>query len=713
MSDYLSFERSSSSSHSSSASSELDVTRVGGVEDNLSITLNHTVHDELDVTNIVNQGYDESINVTHDLASHLNTLSIGGNGEDTAALFREEDTVGDQINHNIFGGMSPIAPSNRTSFDTRIMSLETETKSEPEHLEDCLNSMYPGRDEIEQFRMLQDIIAEVAPPDKENNHQLLHSIGEEIVDAIAKERTLKKNIHLLSVLAKHMRKKDAERLIQRSISNAQWQAANKHMSVYGAGMQSNHHQEHNKINHRRCIEEKTIQDFIEWLNANDFLQNLAFGEKVVTMSNGYHVAIESVKRTQSITKIIRDYYRHFLKELVEDQAEIDSDSEEVDDDLSTNNEDNEDNEEDKCNSRCSQVSPKSRLRCFLDKDHMGKHKYTPPDLLSPSTITKLLLELTSGEIKSRAGLDNIDVNKGHANFEHMSQMVDMLTSIIGSDEAKEKGEDLKFHINGTREFHKVDFARHLESGNSKCMCIRCGLRCKDTDNIGCESKGSHDPPCQDCQNAFQLLTDISKLHTEAEAVAKNRYTETPALEDDIDSWKQELETCFRNLVDYRAHLVHKHSEAAFDSDFYQDLADDEAVVVCDWKMKILSSKYRESQAEWFSKRGSSLLGFEIHLKSKKDDSRKVFYHLFLSDDTTQDSEAVICAKHYLYTVILPKYGVKKVRFRSDGAMCFSSKEAKAMMALWDNIAKINGGAYETSYKVSVSGCGKTALDVSC
>ena len=56
--------------------------------------------------------------------------------------------------------------------------------------------------------------------------------------------------------------------------------------------------------------------------------------------------------------------------------------------------------------------------------------------MSPSTITKLLLELTSGEIKSRAGLDNNDVNKGHANFEHMSQMIDMLTPIIGSDEPK-------------------------------------------------------------------------------------------------------------------------------------------------------------------------------------------------------------------------------------------------------------------------------------
>ena len=53
------------------------------------------------------------------------------------------------------------------------------------------------------------------------------------------------------------------------------------------------------------------------------------------MSNGYHVAIESVKRTQSITQIIRDYYCNFLKELVEDQAEIDSDSEEVDKTMKT------------------------------------------------------------------------------------------------------------------------------------------------------------------------------------------------------------------------------------------------------------------------------------------------------------------------------------------------------------------------------------------
>ena len=184
------------------------------------------------------------------------------------------------------------------------------------------------------------------------------------------------------------------------------------------------------------------------------------------------------------------------------------------------------------------------------------------------------------------------------------------------------------------------------------------------------------------------------------------------MEDDIDAWGQELKLCLRNLIDYRAHLVHKHSEAQFDSKFYSNIADNEAVVICDWKMKILSSKYRETQAEWFSKRGMSLLGFEIHLKSSSEKKQCVHYHFFISDDTTQDTEAVLCAKHFLYSKILPKYGIKRVHFRSDGAMCFSSKEAKAFMTFWDDLAEVTGGSYESSYKVSVSGCGKTALDVS-
>jgi hypothetical protein len=72
---------------------------------------------------------------------------------------------------------------------------------------------------------------------------------------------------------------------------------------------------------------------------------------------------------------------------------------------------------------------KSDMPCFKKKNHDGKHAYTPDDKLSPSTIARILSNLTNGEIKSLAGLDNIDVIKGHDNFESMREMVKKLVYI--------------------------------------------------------------------------------------------------------------------------------------------------------------------------------------------------------------------------------------------------------------------------------------------
>lgn len=245
------------------------------------------------------------------------------------------------------------------------------------------------------------------------------------------------------------------------------------------------------------------------------------------------------------------------------------------------------------------------------------------------------------------------------------------------------------------------------------MCIKCGLYDAKIDPIKCDMKNAHTPPCGDCQDSFQVrkyhdfyiidhccliltqkalhmyqvLAEMHELHKIAKQEAQKKYQQEPSLEDDMSEMKKQLDNFLNNLIDYRAHLVHKHSEGVFDTNFYGDLEDAEVVVICDWKMKILSSKFREAQQEWFSKRGTSLLGFEIHLDSKGQ-KRDVHYHFFITDDATQDTEAVLCAKHYLYSEVLPKYGIKKVNFRSDGAACFSSKEAKASMVLFDDISRL-------------------------
>ena len=60
--------------------------------------------------------------------------------------------------------------------------------------------------------------------------------------------------------------------------------------------------------------------------------------------------------------------------------------------------------------------------------------YTPKNLLSPSTIEKLMKELTSGGLQSRAGLDNIYIEKGAENFAEMISIIETLSTFLGNKE---------------------------------------------------------------------------------------------------------------------------------------------------------------------------------------------------------------------------------------------------------------------------------------
>ena len=129
------------------------------------------------------------------------------------------------------------------------------------------------------------------------------------------------------------------------ISSHRWRAANIHRKLYGPGIPNF---EPIAIKHRRRIEEKTVQDFVEWLNAGDYLQNLAFGEKTVKISNGFHVAIEYIKRKNSIIKITRDYYRNFLDGCVDEDVDNDNSERNAVSDVDEYSDDDNDDIEGEC-----------------------------------------------------------------------------------------------------------------------------------------------------------------------------------------------------------------------------------------------------------------------------------------------------------------------------------------------------------------------------
>jgi hypothetical protein len=388
---------------------------------------------------------------------------------------------------------------------------------------------------------------------------------------------------------------------------------------------------------------------VQWLHASNYLQNLSFGHKVIQYCNGVHTAIEAVKLTKNITRITRDYADMWLKEnnsSEDNNVEIVDNSE--NDDVNNNIILGDENV-----TQCTAICRKSRAQCFLRKDHKEKrHKFTPKSRLSSSTIENILHQMTAGKIRSLAGLDDTDVEKGRDNFLSMKSLVRTLSEagMYGRNGCPE-ADVLIENIGRMEEFHKIGFPRHLGNNESHhiCTCFSCGFHDEGTDHIECtlRESGQHLGPCGECADSFKVFADIFKFHD----TVKTRLDELgtlendPILQDDIECWHQDIHWNLGNFLDYRRHIAQTEDESLHDQEFYKDLKEDEAVIIMDFKMKILASKYREKQKDWYSKRGFSCLGAMIIFgSSKESNENEVVYHIFLSDDTTQDGNYVNTAK---------------------------------------------------------------------
>jgi hypothetical protein len=91
-------------------------------------------------------------------------------------------------------------------------------------------------------------------------------------------------------------------------------------------------------------------------------------------------------------------------------------------------------------------------------------------------------------------------------------------------------------------------------------------------------------------------------------------------------------------------------------------------------MKILPQKFRETQREWFGKRGISMHVDSIFMLV--DDNLAKVTFLTLIDQTKQDAHAVLCIfQHVLKKLRRLFPGKNKIYLRSDNAECYSSAES--------------------------------------
>lgn len=143
------------------------------------------------------------------------------------------------------------------------------------------------------------------------------------------------------------------------------------------------------------------------------------------------------------------------------------------------------------------------------------------------------------------------------------------------------------------------------------------------ENANCKS---HAELCNTCFERYLLFHDINALVNDSSLPESRKVHYAKQL----DSIKAKAQT-------YIAHLVRgKYQKLQFVKAI-NDCSPGHAIAVCDYMMKLLLQKFRESQKDWYAKKGVSVHGCMFFFRSGASSDIKIEIHdLFLSGDCTQN-----------------------------------------------------------------------------
>ena len=167
----------------------------------------------------------------------------------------------------------------------------------------------------------------------------------------------------------------------------------------------------------------------------------------------------------------------------------------------------------------------------------------------------------------------------------------------------------------------------------------------------------HDSSCQSCE---ELKTTILEIKQQIQQLASNdddlqyRYQQAAQA---IDSWK--------------SHLLRSVQQDKARTDVLDILDENTILITQDWAMKFLPEKFRETQADWFGKRGFSWHISVVVRKVKGDLQHQTLVHIVKT--SPQESDTVMwIMEHILATLKKEHPKITTAYFRQDNAGCYHS-----------------------------------------
>lgn len=206
---------------------------------------------------------------------------------------------------------------------------------------------------------------------------------------------------------------------------------------------------------------------------------------------------------------------------------------------------------------------------------------------------------------------------------------------------------------------------------------------------------THDQNCSQCEDLQNVLQNIeSYLLNEARLPREE-------LEDLLYIYKQSVEA----IKSWKAHQLRSVRQDTARTDCLNLLDESSVHITQDWAMKFLPTKYRESQSDWFGKRGIS---WHLSVVARKVDEQlqcQTFVHII--ENCLQDAPAVVrIMEHTLRTLKSEHPEITSAYFRQDNAGCYHN----SLLLVTSNIMEIKTGVSVKRVDFSDPQGGKGACD---
>lgn len=173
---------------------------------------------------------------------------------------------------------------------------------------------------------------------------------------------------------------------------------------------------------------------------------------------------------------------------------------------------------------------------------------------------------------------------------------------------------------------------------------------------------THEENCSQCDELRTVLAEINEFVQQASFDS----------EDDRDEAVYVTKHSTEMIQLWKAHQLRSVRQDESRQQILQQLDTGSVLITQDWAMKFLPRKYRESQADWFGKRGIS---WHISVAVRRDNNHHLqsqgFVHII--QNCSQGSKAVVSImEHVLVTLKKEHPEIVKAHFRQDNAGCYHS-----------------------------------------